>query len=100
MSTNPPIAVRTPRATPKYFFTGSSRPAADPLLSLAQLLVRPRELAKQPRIGGIVPPYDRDPDLREQGAGIRQRGRDVLVGGGVGGHRLLGAELAGDLPGV
>src|SRR3954449_628022 len=98
MSTNPPIAVRTPNATPRYFFTGSSRPATDLLLRPAELPVRRRELAKQPRIGGIVAPHDRDPDLREHGAGIRQGGRDVLIGGRVRGHRLLGAELARDLP--
>jgi hypothetical protein len=42
MSTNPPIAVRTPNATPRYFFTGSSRPATDLLLDPAQLLASPR----------------------------------------------------------
>src|SRR3954454_6033312 len=100
MSTKPPNAVRTPRATPRYFFTGSSRSATDPVLGSAQLPAGHRQLMEEPRVGALVAPYDRDPHARQHVAGVGQRGRHVVIGDRVSGHRLLGTELAGHLTGV
>src|SRR3954452_19537335 len=105
MSTKPPMAVRTPSATAKSFFTCASSPGAwssspDRCLGPIQTPRHPLQLGCQGGVGVGVTAYHRDPYLGEEVVGVRQDGRHPRVHPVVARLGLLGAEMAGGPPRV